>query len=712
MSISLSTVNSLWGGTSLASKSGLAFHPSGTLITLPISLLSFIGQSPNVLSMILNVTTFAGTAGAFGSADGTGSDARFTYPSAFAFDSTTGDIYVSDTDNHAIRKITSGGAVTTWAGLSGTSGSADGTRTAARFNRPGGLCRDSSGNLYVVDTGNHTIRKITSGGTVSTLAGLAGSSGSANGTGSVARFNSPLGITIDTNPNLYVTDTGNHTIRRITTAGDVVTYVGLAGSPGTADGFGNAARFNSPSGITVDSGFILYISDTNNHTIRKVDGGTSSTLSGLAGTSGSADGLGNVARFNRPAGITFFFDSIYVTDELNHTIRIVSKDGLVSTLAGLAGTSGSADGLGNVARFNRPVGIMLNSTLSELYVADGYNHTIRKIAFSSGGVVTTVAGLNFTSGSADGTGSAARFNFPEGICADSSANLYVADTVNHTIRKITSGGAVSTLAGLAGSSGSADGTGSAARFNRPSGIAVDNSGNLYVTDRSNRTIRKITSGGAVSTLAGLAGSSGSADGTGSAARFNFPEGICADSSGNLYVADTLNNTIRKITSGGAVSTLAGLAGSSGSADGTGSAARFNGPSGIAVDNSGNLYVTEFGEVIRKITSGGTVSTLAGVYLKSGSMNGIGSAARFYNPTGITIDVAGNLYVAEEDNSIIRKITPAGLVTTVAGFAGSYKPGVNGTGVAAGFNRPTGMTIDVAGNLYIADTFISTIRKIT
>ena len=298
------------------------------------------------------------------------------------------------------------------------------------------------------------------------------------------------------------------------------------------------------------------------------------------------------------------------------------------------------------------------------------NNTIRKI--TPAGVVSTLAGLAGSSGSADGTGSAARFCYPYGVAVDGSGNVYVADTDNYTIRKITPAGVVSTLAGLAGSSGSADGTGSAARFDYPYGVAVDGSGNVYVADSGNNTIRKITPAGVVSTLAGMAGSSGSADGTGSAARFNYPTGVAVDGSGNVYVADTGNNTIRKITPAGVVSTLAGTAGSSGSADGTGSAARFYYPYGVAVDGSGNVYVADNDNyTIRKITPAGVVSTLAGLAGSSGSADGTGSAARFYYPYGVAVDGSGNVYVADTDNDTIRKITPAGVVSTLAGLAGKF-----------------------------------------
>ena len=257
-------------------------------------------------------------------------------------------------------------------------------------------------------------------------------------------------------------------------------------------------------------------------------------------------------------------------------------------------------------------------------------------------------------GSTNGTGSAARFYKPTGVAVDSAGIVYVADSVNNTIRKITAGGVVTTLAGKAGSKGSVNGTGSAARFYKPTGVAVDSAGNVYVADTSNQTIRKITSGGVVTTLAGTAGIQGSTDGTGSTARCYLPNGVAVDSAGTVYVADSSNNIIRKITSLGVVTTLAGTAGSKGSTDGTGSVARFYQPKGVAVDAAGNVYVADTSnQTIRKITSVGLVTTLAGMAGKVGSANGTGSAARFNNPTGVAVDTAGRVYVADSSNNMIR-----------------------------------------------------------
>ena len=425
--------------------------------------------------------------------------------------------------------------------------------------------------------------------TFTTLAGSA-ASGITDGTGSAARFYHPQGVAVDGSGNLYVADTSNHTVRKITAGGVVTTLAGSPGNSGTVDGTGSAARFNSPYGVAVDGSGNLYIADTNNCTIRKITaGGVVTTLAGSPGVSGSADGTGSAARFFQPYGVAVDGSgNVYVTDPSNSTIRRITASGVVTTLAGSPGVSGSADGTGSAARFNQPAFVTVDVT-GNVYVADTWNATIRKI--TAAGVVTTLA---------DGTGSAARFNYPQGVAVDGSGNVYVADSSNSTIRKITASGVVTTLAGSPGVSGSTDGTGSAARFNYPQGVAVDGAGNVYVADGSNCTIRKITVGGVVTTLAGSAGVIGSADGTGSAARFNYTSGVAVDGAGNVYVADSYNDTIRKITANGVVTTLAGSAGVTGNAEGTGIAARFHFPTGVAVDGLGNVYVADYyNDTIRK-----------------------------------------------------------------------------------------------------------------
>jgi hypothetical protein len=328
----------------------------------------------------------------------------------------------------------------------------------------------------------------------------------------------------------------------------------LAGQPlisGNSDGVGSAALFYYPSGIAADNSGNLYLADTDNNTIRKIVASTGavSTLAGLTGSSGAADGTGSAARFNNPSGVAAdSAGNVYVADTVNNTLRMVTPQGSVTTLAGSPGVAGSTDGIGTAARFQGPQGLALDAS-GNLYVADTNNHTIRKVVLSTASV-TTVAGTAGNPGSADGSGSSAQFDFPSGVAVDSVGNVYVADTENNTIREILPSGVVATSAGLAGYSGCADGRGVAARFDSPSAVAVDSSGNVYVTDTDNFTIRELkTSNGivttrVVTTLAGLAGTSGNADGVGSAVRFFHPAGIAVDSSNNLYIADTDNDTVR------------------------------------------------------------------------------------------------------------------------------------------------------------------------
>jgi sugar lactone lactonase YvrE len=323
------------------------------------------------------------------------------------------------------------------------------------------------------------------------------------------------------------------------------------------------------------------------------------------------------------------------------------------------------------------------------------------------GVVTTLAGQT-VAGSLNATGTAASFSHPEGIAVDASGNVYISDTSNSEIRKISSGAVVSTFAGQAGSPGAANGTGTAASFNMPVGLGVDGSGNVYVADAGNDDIREISTGGVVITLAGT-GSTGSTNATGTSASFDNPTGVAVDASGNVYVADQNNQLIRKITSGGVVSTFAGTVGVAGNANGTGTSASFNNPTGLAVDASGNVYVADQNNFeIRKITTSGVVSVLAGSG-SSGSVNATGTSASFNHPYDVTVDAQGNVYVADGSNDDIREISPAGVVTTLAGTGSAGA--TNATGLFASFDSPWALAVNSANQLFVADTDNNEIREV-
>ncbi len=336
-------------------------------------------------------------------------------------------------------------------------------------------------------------------------------------------------------------------------------------------------------------------------------------------------------------------------------------------MAGLALYSGCASPGYVTAPLSQPRAIALDKS-GAVYAGDIGQSLVVKISHDAEGQYSAAvfAGDEKQIGSNDGRGTAARFQGPIGLAVDDAGGVFVADSDNHLIRKISPAGLVTTIAGMAVVPGYADGPGPDARFDDPTNVAVDHAGNVYVSDNHNQVVRKISPAGVVTTLAGLAGQAGSVDGQGAIARFDGPRGIAVDIAGNIYVAAQTSSAIRKITPDGLVTTLAGQAGKTGGRDGPGAIATFNVPRSLTVDAAGNVYVADTdNNTIRKITPEGIVSTVAGQAGQSGLIDGSGAVARFKGPRGVAVDSAGNIYVADSDNDAIRLISPTGLVTTFA-----------------------------------------------
>ncbi|HZW36910.1 MAG TPA: hypothetical protein VFF01_08195 [Candidatus Deferrimicrobiaceae bacterium] len=701
----------------MAHSSSRSCFPFCAVAVLLVFLVSLSGCGNNETGTAQSVEVLAGAAGGPGFFDGSGTLVRFSSPSGAAVIGS--DVFVADTANHVIRKVdTLTGNVTTLAGVFGIPGAADGSGAAARFNSPTGIV--ASGTiLFVCDTGNHAIRRIVStSGAVTTLAGDPGTAGAVdNNLPANVRFSSPRGIAIArdlTGTPLFVADTGNHKIRRVELTGATTTYAGT-GSPGITDNdVAAGASFRSPEGVAA-FGTDVYVADTGNHTIRKVlssgaVGGSVTTIAGTATLSGYVDNAaGLTARFSSPSSLVFIGTDLFVADTGNHVIRKIDTSAVppafVTTLAGTPGSAGFADSDPGPAQFNGLKGIgILETGANTLFVADTGNDTIRQVTLA--GTVTTVAGNPPKTGVIDGTGTAARFTAAAGAVVIGDI-VYVADTGNGTIRQITSSGEVTTLPGTVGP------------FISPAGITAIGS-TLYVCDNVNHTILSVpAAGGTVTVLAGLSGSAGSSDGTGTAARFSAPGGIATDGT-DLFVADTGNHTIRQVTTSGQVTTIAGLAGNSGNADGSGGginpAARFNGPQGIATvvaSLATTLYVADTGNhAIRRVAGVGspniTVTTFAGTAGTAGFADGSGDSARFSSPAGITA-VDGTLYVADTGNHLVRRIESTRNVTT---FVGAIDQATTRDGDAAQalLNAPVGI-VGGPGTIYFTDRNENVVRKI-
>lgn len=620
------------------------------------------------------LSVLAGVPSGQGTRDGTGTTARFSNPFDIVIDE-TGTFFVADRQGF-IRKITPAGQVTTVA-LYSENGESTGRENALPL---GHLAVDRSGNLFMTDF-DSAVWRIAPNGAATVFAGQTKVTGAQDGTGSAALFKDPEGLVADASGNLFVADSMNHAIRKITPAGVVTTYAGTLGVSGDEDGPAADAKFEAPSALAMDSSGNLFVGGLSSP-IRKISPSgivtTIRTTARYAILDIAVDGAGN----------------LFVTDNRSKAVLGISSTGVESVFAGQPDSMGGVDGTGAAARFRYPAGMTIDAS-GNLYVVDRMNHAIRRITPAA--VVTTFAGTLSSQGSDDGPGAQARFRFSStvGMAWDGAGNLFAADTDNHTIRKISPAGVVTTLAGTPGVSGSRDGDGAEARFYQPLGVAADKAGNIYVADSLNCTVRKITPAGNVTTLAGSPGTRGMEDGQGAAAHFSTPWGVAVDGAGNLFVTDGIYATIRRITPTGVVTTPFGVAGDSRIVDGTGASARFQQPTGITMDGAGNLYVAErYGNAIRKITPAGVVTTLAGSgEVEQGSVDGVGAAARFAAPAGVAVDGSGNVFVADVGNNAIRKITPAGVVSTFAGVLSLTSQGNFPGPLPASLVRPAGVAIN-------------------
>ena len=523
-------------------------------------------------------------------------------------------------------------------------------------------------------------------------------------------------VALDGAGNLYIADRNDQRIRKVDAAGVISTVAGdgtrgYGGDGGPA----TAAQLNSPYGVALDGAGNLYIADRDNRRIRKVDAaGVISTVAGDGtGGYGGDGGAAVAAQLLSPSGVALDgAGNLYIADTGNRRIRKVDAAGAISTVAG-DGTHGDGGdgGPATAAQLSFPAGVALDGT-GNLYIADLGNRRIRKV--DAAGVISTVAGDGTQGFGGDGgPATAAQLSFPIDVALDGADNLYIVDGSNQRIRKVDAAGVISTVAGDGTQGFGGDGgPATAAQLDTPRGVAPDGAGNLYIADGGNRRIRKVDSAGAISTVAG--GGPIGDGGAAVAAQLDFPNGVAPDGAGNLYIADTFNHRIRKVDAAGVISTVAGdgTRGSGGDG-GAAVAAQLFSPNGVAPDGAGNLYIADTANSrIRKVGAAGAISTVAGDGTRgSGGDGGPAVAAQLSSPRALALDEAGNLYIADSSNSRIRKVDAAGVISTVAGDGTRGFGGDGGPAVAAQLYLPYGVAVDGAGNLYIADRNNNRIRKV-
>ncbi len=641
-------------------------------------------------------------------------------PRRVATDS-AGNVYFSA--SNSVFKVSAGGTLTLVAGNSRAGFSGDGGPAVhAQLNTPQGIAVDSAGDVYIADSVNNRIRIVTPDGLINTFAGTGyispGGPRTFNDGGPAiqALLHLPEGVALDTNGNVYIADTGDNCIRIVTTDGMINTIAGdsypsFAGDTAPAVD----AELHTPSDVAVDSSGNVYIADTANAAIRKVTtDGLINTVAGDKAVGSTGDG-GAATSASLLAPISVVVDSsgnIFILENGDAKIRKVDKSGNINTIAGTGAPGFSGDGGDPLkATMNYPTGLAIDGS-GNLYIADALNLRIRKI---SSGSINTIAGNGVMSYSGNGGPALnAQMNAPEAAAMDSAGNLYVADTGNNVVRKISKG-IITNFAGngTAGSGGDG-GTATSAQLRSPQAVAVDGAGNVYIADSGNSRVRKVSLDGTISTVAGNGTPGYSGDsGAAASAQLYTPTAVAVDASGNLYIADFNNNRIRKVSSTGTISTVAGNGNSGYSGDGSpATSAQINLAQGVAVDGYGNLYIGDTGNnVVRQVNASGIINTVAGNGFAGYSGDGGPAAqAQLGNPSAVAVDAVGNLYVAD-GSTRIRKVYPNGLITTIAGNGTTGYSGDGGAATAAQLSGPSGVSLDSAGNLYVADTGNNAVRML-
>jgi subtilase family serine protease len=633
-----------------------------------------------------------------------------------------GNLFIADEGNHRIRKVGTNGIITTVAGDGAAGYYGDGGPAInAGLYYPHGVAVDASGNLFIADTDNLRIRKVGTNGVITTVAGDGGYGYAGDGgVATNASLYYPQGVAVDASGNVFIADTENCRIRQVGTNGIISTvagsgYYGFSGDGGAATN----ADMTYPFGLAVDAAGNLYIADSANDRIRQV--GTNGIITTVAGNGSygfSGDGgAATSASISTPYGVAVdAVGNFYIADCYNGRIRQVGSNGIITTVAGdgIYGYSGDG-GVATSASMTYPVGVSVDN-LGNLFIVDQNNERIRRVGIN--GIITTVAGNGSTGFPGDGgVAPDAHLNLPSGVAVDAAGNLFIADTQNYRIREAGINGLITTVAGNGNSGYSGDGgAATAANLDYPYGVAVDGVGDLFIADVDNQRLREVGVTGIITTVAGNGGFGFSGDGValGPDASLADPSGTAVDAYGNLFIADTGNNRIRKITLNGIIDTVAGNGTVGFSGDGgPATDASLYSPGGVAVDAAGNLFIADTGnQRIREVGTNGMITTVAGNGFGGYSGDGGPATSAGLNlPRGVAVDASSNLFIADWANHRIRMVAATGVISSLAGLGGAGFFGDGGPATNASLAYPVGVATDPSGNLLVADSLNNRVREI-
>jgi sugar lactone lactonase YvrE len=632
-----------------------------------------------------------------------------------------GNVYFSSASEGTVFRIDTSGVLTRVASAAPTGLRLPPGVTPAgpplKLNSPQGLVFDKTGDLYIAESGANQVVKLSADGKLTIIAGngTAGYAGD-GGLATNAQLNHPIGLAMDSAGNLYIADRGNYRIRMVSAGGMITTFAGDGQTGPNYGGLGDGgqainAEISFAESVAVDSHGNVYIADRMNSRVRMV--GTNGVITTVAGNGSFGFSGDTASELNQPSAVAVDSSgNLYIADSGNNRIRMVAPGGTISTVAG-TGTQGYSGDGGEATSAQIAVWGLTADLTGNLYLYGGDSH-IRKI---SSGTINTIEGGVAPAGSV--AASSTQLLYPEGLATDANGNVYFAEAGNHVVRKLGTDGTLTVVAGngmpgYSGDGGSATG----AQLNSPAGVAIDSKGNLYISDSGNNVIRKVTPDQNIGTFVGGGGSVCPDSGAATDAQLLNPAGLAVDSQGDLFITDSGHGCVLETTTAAQVSTIAGADAPVSdvflSDQSTANATTLYFPQGVAVDSSGNVYIADTGNAcIREVKPDGTIAVVAGngVFGYSGD-GGAATTAQLSAAWSVAVDASDNLYITDTVNERVRRVAADGTITTLAGNGAAGYSGDGGDGTCAELNTPWSVAVDSNGHIYISDWGNGAIRRLT
>jgi hypothetical protein len=647
--------------------------------------------------------------------------ASLSAPGRVAVDS-HGDLFIADSGNNVVEEVTPTGKLSVVAGVVDRAGLAKpGRATSSKLDDPCAVAVDALGDLFIADWGNFVVEKVTPAGRLSVIAGVVGKPGLPTpGPAIHSEIWEPGGVAVDPHGDVFITDEGNEVVEKVTPAGRLSVVAGVFAWPPVqgppTPGPATSSKLDSPIGVAVDAREDLFIGDHFNDVVEEVTpAGRLSVVAGNGRAGPPKPGPATSSDLDVPAGVAVdAHGDLFIADEGNDVVEKVTPAGRLSVIAGVVGKAGPpTPGSSTASRLAEPTGLALDAH-GDLFIADTGNDVVEKV--TPAGRLSLVAGVPDRGPPTPGPATSSELEEPSGVAMDFHGDLFIADSGNSVVEKVTPAGRLSVVAGVVGKAGSpTPGPATSSELDRPTGVAVNAHGDLFIADQLNNVVEEVTPAERLSVVAGVVGKSGRpTSGPATGSRLDDPTGVAVDTHGDLFIADFDNLVVEEVTPAGKLSVVAGEIGKAGSlTPGPATATKLDGPGGVAVDTRGDLFIADYGhDVIEQVTPAGRLSVVAGSGKLGPPTPGPANSSDLDESWGVAVDAHGELFIADYGNNVVEEVTPAGRLSVIAGVVGRVGPPTPGRATSSALNAPFAVAVNAHGDLFIADEGNNDVEQVT